>query len=123
MQEGLRILCDELCTLVVMDQITRDGFASGIPSLVFPEAYMLVVPTDAKHYEDGLFKEDHRVKKELSRVVLPPAQDRVFTDCRMMMTNLFNLKKLYRLNRLVHISLGFRRMHVNVACHTLNPRV
>ena len=71
-----------------------------------------VVPTDAKHYEDGLFKEDHRVKKELSRVVLAPAQDRVFTDCRMMMTDLFNLKKLYRLNRLVHISSGFRRMHV-----------
>jgi hypothetical protein len=43
MQEGTRIMCDELGTLVVMDQITRDGFESGIPGLVFPEAYMLVV--------------------------------------------------------------------------------
>ncbi len=43
-----------------------------------------MVPTDTTNYEDGLFKEAHRVKKKLSRVVLPPARDRVFTDCRMM---------------------------------------
>ncbi len=54
------------------------------PSLVFPEPYILVVPTDTTNYEDGLFKEAHRVKKKLSRVVLPPARHRVFTDCRMM---------------------------------------
>ena len=57
MQEGLRIVCDELDTLVVMDQITRDALESGLPGLVLPEAYMLVVPTGDKHDEDGVFKE------------------------------------------------------------------
>jgi hypothetical protein len=68
-----------------MDQVNRDGFESGIPGLVFPEAYMLVVPMGAKHDEEGLFEEVHTLKKELSRVaLLPTAQDCVFTDCRMM---------------------------------------
>ncbi len=83
-QEGTHIVCDELDTLVVMDQITRDGFESGIPGLVFPEVYMLVVPMVAKHDEEGLFEEAHTLKKEISRVALLPAQDRVFTECRMM---------------------------------------
>jgi hypothetical protein len=84
MQEGTHIVCDELDTLVVMDQITRDGFDSGIPGLVFPEEYMRVVPMGAKHDEEGLFEEAHTLKKELSRVPLLSTQDRVFTDCRMM---------------------------------------
>jgi hypothetical protein len=67
-----------------MDQITHDGFESGIPGLVFPESYMLVAPMGVKHDEEGLLEEDHMLKKELSRVTLLPTQDRVFTDCRMM---------------------------------------
>jgi len=44
-------------TLVVMDQITRDALESGVPGLVLPVPYMLVVPTGDKHDEDGVFKE------------------------------------------------------------------
>jgi hypothetical protein len=36
------------------------------------------------HEEDGLFRTAHMLKKELNHGVLPPSQDRVFTDCRMI---------------------------------------
>jgi hypothetical protein len=67
-----------------MDQITRDAIESGIPGLELPEAYMLVVPTGDKHDEDLVFKEAHTLKKKLSEGVLPPSQERAFTDCIMM---------------------------------------
>ena len=82
-------MCNELSTLLLMAESTRNGFTNGFPTVdtvVFPEAYMFVVPTDSKYFENGLFRKGHRVKKEQSLGVLPPARDRVFTDCRMMIT-------------------------------------
>jgi hypothetical protein len=103
--EGLRILCDELTTIVLMDENTLDGFKCGFPSVVFPEPYMFVVPTHSKHFEEGLLREAHRVKKEQSLGVLPPARDRVFTDCRMIIVVLDE-------GRHVHVVLLWNRQHM-----------
>ena len=81
---GLRRVCVETGTIVIMDQVTHDALETGVPGLVFPEEYMLVVAECERHAEENLFKAAHALKKDLSRGVLSPARERVFRECTMM---------------------------------------
>jgi hypothetical protein len=78
--EGLRILCDELTTIVLMDENTRDGFKCGFPSVVFPEPYMFVVPT---HVKQGSPQGQERAKSRGTPSCSRPCVHRLQNDHRI----------------------------------------
>ncbi len=54
-QEGLRLVCDVLGTLICMDQDTRDAIESGMRTLELPANHMLVVPPGDTHDENDVY--------------------------------------------------------------------
>ena len=71
-------MCDVVDTILIMLETTSDDFVSGLPTLVLPEPYMLVVPMKTKHTENGLFSAAFKVKQDLCGGVFTPSQEGAF---------------------------------------------
>ena len=85
MQEGMRILCDVAGAILIMDETTRDDFASGFPGVELPASHMLAVPKETGHWERAVLDAAAALKKDLVRQseVLTPAQADAFRNCTL----------------------------------------
>jgi len=85
MEEGL---CYAGNTIVIMDERTHHVFKSVFTFVVMPDLSLLVVPESKEHSEKSLYEVTIIFKEELSLSGVPPARERAFAECTMLMVML-----------------------------------
>ena len=79
------MLCDVAGAILIMDETTRDDFASGFPGVELPASHMFVVPKETGHWERTAIDSAVPLKRDLLRQseILTPAQAHAFRKCTL----------------------------------------